>query len=33
MQELQFKSADFPRGGEKWRAARAIKLRKAARLG
>jgi hypothetical protein len=33
MQELQSKSADFPRGSEKWRGARAIKLRKAAPLG
>jgi hypothetical protein len=32
MQELQSISADFPRDSEKWRSARAIKLRKAARL-
>jgi hypothetical protein len=32
MQELQSKSAIFPSGGEKWRTARAIKLRKLPQL-
>jgi hypothetical protein len=27
MQDLQIKSANFPRYGRKWRSARAIKLR------
>jgi hypothetical protein len=32
MQELQSISADFPRKGDKWRGARAIKLRKSPQL-
>jgi hypothetical protein len=33
MQELQSISANFPLKGEKWRTARAIKLRKRPELG